>query len=83
MVVSAWLTAMVSFGTRTKWKSGSCPHIIHPSIYLAWCAGGQWWWVGAGSLSGHAEVTYTVNSHVGGRNLTYLTHKKHDHHLGI
>jgi hypothetical protein len=33
--------------------------------------------VGAGSLSGHAEVihTYTVNSHVVGRKLTYLTHK--------
>ncbi len=80
MVVSAWLTAL---GHESN---GKVVRVHTSSIHLSslhGVLGGKWWWVGAGSLSGHAEVTYTVNSHVGGRNLTYLTHKKHDHHLGI
>jgi hypothetical protein len=57
------------------------PHIIHPSIhpypsiYLAWCTGGsgggRCWFPSLAMLR-----SYTVNSHVVGRNLTYLTHKK-------
>lgn len=70
---------MVSFGTRMKWKSGLCPHIIHPcihpSIYLGWCAGGsgggRCWFPSLAMLR-----SYTVNSHVVGRNLNLFDPQK-------
>jgi hypothetical protein len=78
MVVSTWLTAMVSFGTRMKWKSGLCPThhpSIHPSIYLGWCAGGsgggRCWFPSLAMLR-----SYTVNSHVVGRNLNLFDPQK-------
>jgi hypothetical protein len=56
----------------------------HPSIHLSWMVcWGQWWWVLVPSLAMLRSYTVKLNSHVVGRNLTYLTHKNHYHHLGI